>query len=198
MPSDVWLFLQLWMLTWKREEWSWKTWKLCLCMKLSWWLARLVEAWMGQQFILTLSPSVGIIICFSGDMTEIKRVCISTPDISFTICVSPFIDAVSIVMIVTVCGVGLSMLIICMVMTCFSNHRRWDHYHIGGCEVVLSFILKPISLSFAGWKDVSGLLFQIRLIAASRDGHQNQHRCRKFICAIKCFYAISSFRLKLR
>lgn len=57
-------------------------------------------------------------------------------------CISLLSDAVTAVMIVTVSGVGLSLLIIFIVMTCFSNHKRWDHCHtVLSCEAVMSFIL---------------------------------------------------------
>lgn len=91
-------------------------------------------------------------------------------------------DAVTIVMIVTASGVSLSLLIITMVMICFSKEKWWDH-----CQIVcfsdvhsqrylfwLFFFL--FCVSFPGLKDTSGQLFQILQTAAWRDGHQNRHR----------------------
>ncbi len=49
------------------------------------------------------------------------------------------------------------------------KQESWDGFFL--------LFLEPFCFLFAGWRGVSGLLFQIRLIAASRDGHQNQHRC---------------------
>lgn len=71
----MWLLFQWWMQSWRRGEWSWKTSTHCLYMKLSWWFALLVGAGMGQQFILKLSPSVGIILFqwLCRNMTERSR-----------------------------------------------------------------------------------------------------------------------------
>lgn len=57
------LFPQLWLLTSRKGGLSWKTCTVILCMKLSWWLARMVEAWMGQELILRSTPLVSVLSC---------------------------------------------------------------------------------------------------------------------------------------
>lgn len=172
--SDFWVLIQLSVQTHRTGWWSWRISTPSSCMKRSWWSAHLVAAWMAQWFNSRLTPMVSII-----DWKQDSNI----SDVMLRI--------------------YFSLLRCSCCRDDYNNVFGWhdtDGYHRRhglflqpqmvrswprASNEVLTWVITSeiyitaltICFPVAGLKYICGQLFQIQLTAASRDGHQNQHRC---------------------
>lgn len=126
------LFPQLWRLTYRKGGWSWKTWTVTLCMNLSWWSARMGEAWMGQEFNLKWNLLVGISCNYIQHCVILKRG-FFIQDVSLSL------DVLTVISVTLASGLALTAFVIMMIR--LFSYRWWNHCYVFFCLFFLPFRL---------------------------------------------------------